>query len=117
MLHSYASARLPTAQGALAKHALGCPSAGGQRITGLSYRVLSRGPERASEYRMAERFVQRLQGRQGSLQWLLAGAVTCARHRRPNPSVKRTPNGGPRSAVSGEAVPPLVALTSNVRRL
>ena len=28
---------------------------------------------------------------------------------RPNPSVKRTVNGGPRSAVSGEAVPPLSA--------
>jgi hypothetical protein len=29
--------------------------------------------------------------------------------RSPNPSVKRTPNGGPCSAVSGEAVPPLSA--------
>ena len=29
--------------------------------------------------------------------------------RSPNPSVKRTPNGGPRSAVSGKAIPPLVS--------
>jgi len=40
---------------------------------------------------------------------LLVGAFTFVSHRRPNPSVKRTVNGGARSAVFGEAVPPLSA--------
>jgi len=58
---------------------------------------------------MAQRSVQRLNGLQRLLLGLLAGAFTCISHRRPNPSVKRTVNGGPRSAVFAEAVPPLSA--------
>jgi len=80
MSHRHAPAKLPSAKGAAAKSAPGCPSA-----------------------------VQRLKGFQRMLPWSLAGAFTFAPHRRPNLSVKRTVNGGPRLAVSGYAMPPLSA--------
>jgi hypothetical protein len=100
---------LPSAAGALAEVASGCPSFGGQRNIGLAHQALSRSSVCASESRMAQRCAQRLKGLQRVLSRSLAGAFTCASHRRPNPSVKRTVNGGPRSAVSGKAVPPLSA--------
>ena len=102
-------ASLPSVTGALAKVASGCPSAGGQRTIGLSHRALSHSSGRASESRMAQRSVQRLKGLQRSLLRSLAGPLAFTSHRRPNPSVKRTVNGGPRSAVFGEAMPPLSA--------
>ena len=102
-------ASLPSVTGALAEVASSCPSAGGQRTIELSHRVLSQSSARASESRMAQRSVQRLKGLQRSLPWSLATPLAFTSHRRPNPSVKRTVNGGPRSAVSGNAVPPLSA--------
>ena len=109
MTHRHAPAKLPSAKGAVANSVSGCPSAGGQRANRLVHRALSQSPARPSESRMAQRPVQRLKGLQRSLQWSLAGACTFASRRRPNPSVKRTSNGGPRSAVSGKVVPPLAA--------
>jgi hypothetical protein len=106
MTHRHAPAKLPSAKDAAAKSASGCPSVGGQRTIGLSHRTLSRRSARPSESRMAQRSVQRLNGLQRVLSWSLAGAFTCISHRRPNPSVKRTVNGGPRSAAFGNAVPP-----------
>ena len=105
----YASASFPSGQGALAESASGCPSAGGQRTIEPSHRALSQSSARASESTMAQRPVQRLKGLQRLLPRSLAGAVAFASHRRPNPSVKRTVNGGPRSAGFGKAVPPLSA--------
>jgi len=105
----YAPARFPRGQGAHAESASGCPSAGGQRTIELSHRALSQSSAGASESRMAQRPVQLLKGLQRLLLRSLAGAFTCTSHRRPNPSVKRTVNGGARSAVSGAAVPPLSA--------
>jgi len=102
-------AMLPNAAGALAEVAPGRPSAGGQRTIRLARRALLRSPERPSESRMAQRSAQRLEGLQCLLPWSLAGAFTFAPHGRPNPSVKRTVNGGPRSAGFGAAVPPLSA--------
>ena len=109
MSHRYASVRSPIAKGAVAAAAPGCPSFGGQRAIRLSHRVLSQSAERASKSCMAQRSVQRLQCHQRSLPWSLVGVFTCAPHRRPNPSVKRTPNSGPRSAVFAQAVPLLAA--------
>jgi hypothetical protein len=56
-------------------------------------------------------FKQRLRlGGQGNLRVRRRSAPSLAVARRsPNPSVKRTVNGGPRSADSGTAVPPLSA--------
>jgi len=105
----YAPATFPSGQGAHAESASGCPSGGGQRTIGLSRRPLSQSLEGAPESRMAQRLVQRLEGLHHSLPWSLAGAFTFVSHRRPNPSVKRTVNGGPRSAGFGKAVPPLSA--------
>jgi len=101
--------KLPSAKGVAATFAACCPSAGGQRNIVLARRVLSRSLVRPSESRMAQRSMQRLKGLQRLLPWSLVGAFTLASHRRPNPSVKRTVNGGPRSAVSGKAMPPLSA--------
>ena len=109
MLHRYASARLPFTEGVVAEVASGCPFVGGQRTNRLSHRTLPQRLARASESRMAQRSVRRLKGLQRSALWSLACAFTVASHRRPNPSVKRTPNSGPRPAVSGAAVPLLVA--------
>ena len=105
----YAAARFPSGQGAHAESAWGCPSAGGQRTIELSHRALSHSSGRASESGMAQRSVQRLKGLQRSWPWSLAGPLAFNSHRRPNPSVKRTVNGEPRSAVFGAAVPPLSA--------
>ena len=85
---------LPIVTGALAEVAPGCPSAGGQRTIGLSHQVLSQSAERASESRMAQRPVQRLNGPQRSLPWSLAGAFAFARHHRPNPAIERTASSG-----------------------
>jgi len=109
MLHRHASARLKVAKGVVANIALGCPSVGGQRTIELSHRTLSQRLVRASESRMAQSLVQRLKGLQRLLPRSLAGSFTFAPQRRPNPSVKRTANGGPHSAVFGNAVPPLSA--------
>jgi hypothetical protein len=109
MTHRHAPAKLPSANRVVAKSAPGCPSAGGQRTIELSHRALSQRSVHPSESRMAQRPGQRLKGVQRSLPWALAEAFAFASHRRPNPSVKRTPNGGPRPAVSGQAVPPLSA--------
>ena len=102
-------ASLPRFPGACAESVSGCPSVGGQRTIGFWHQARSQSPAHASESRMAQCFVQRLKGLQRLLPWSLAGAVAFASHRRPNPSVKRTVNGGPRSAVFGKAVPPLSA--------
>jgi len=102
-------ASLPSAPGAGAESASGCPSAGGQRTIGLLHRALSQSEARTSKARMAQRSVQRLVSLQRSSPWALAGPLAFTSHRRPNPSVKRTSNGGPRSAVSGKAVPPLAS--------
>jgi hypothetical protein len=102
-------AMLPGAAGALAKVASGCPSGGGQRTNELWHRALSQSSARAPESCMAHRHAQRLNGLQRLLPRSLVGGSTFISHRRPNPSVKRTVNGGPRSAVCGEAVPPLSA--------
>jgi len=109
MSHRHAPAKLPIAKGVSATCAPGCPSAGGQRAVWLAHRAPSRRFVGASESRMAQRSVRRLEGLQRLLPWSLAGAFTFVSHRRPNPSVKRTSNGGPRSAVSGKAVPPLAS--------
>ena len=109
MSHRYAPARSLSGQGAYAEVASGCPSAGGQRAIGLSHRALSHSSGRASEFGMAQRSLQRLKGLESSWPWSLAGPLAFTSHRRPNPSVKRTVNGGARSAGFGEAVPPLSA--------
>ena len=101
--------QLPSAKGVAATFLPGCPSAGGQRTVGLSHLTLSQSSARASELRMSQRALQRLKGLKRLLLWSLAGASAFASHRRPNPSVKRTVNGGPRPAVFGAAVPPLSA--------
>jgi hypothetical protein len=90
----------PSATGALAESALCCPSVGGQRTNRLSHQALSQSPARPSQSRMVQRAVQRRKRLQRLLPWSLVGALTFAPHRRPNPSVKRTVNGGPRPAVS-----------------
>ena len=101
MSHRYALARLPVGKGSLAEFASGCPSAGGQRTSCLSHPVLSQRAVRASESRIAQRSMQRLQGLQHlSPRWLVCG-LPFTFHRRSNPSVKRTVNGGRRSAVFG----------------
>ena len=87
-------ASLPIVTGALAEVASGCPSAGGQRTIGLSHQVLSQSPARASESRMAQRFVQRLEGLQRLLPWSLAGAFAFAPHHRPNPAIELTASSG-----------------------
>jgi len=115
MTHRHASAKLPIAKGAAAEVASGCPSAGGQRASQLSHRALSRSSARASEWHMPQHSLQRLEGLRCSSPWSLAAAFTFASHRRPNPSVKRTVNSGPRLLVFGEAVPLLPPLTSYVR--
>ena len=102
-------AMLPSAVGALAESALGCPSAGGQRTMGLAHRALPQRYVGPSESCMAQRSVQRLEGLHHLVARSLAGGFTFASHRRPNPSVKRTVNGGAGLAVSGKAVPPLPA--------
>jgi len=99
--------RLPSAQSVAATFALGCPSVGGQRANRLSHPAPSLSWPPASESRVAQRSAQRLKGLQRLSPWSLAGAFTFPPRRRPNPSVKRTVNGGPRLAVSGNAVPPL----------
>ena len=109
MSNRYAPARFPSGQGAHAESASGCLSAGGQRTIELSHRALPQSPARASEACMVQRPLQRLKGLQRLLLRSLASAFTCNSHRRPNPSVKRTVNGGARSAVFAEAVPPLSA--------
>ena len=109
MSHLHVPARFPSAKGALAESAWGCPSAGGQRTDCVAHRALSQRSVRASESRMAQRPAQRLNGLHCSSRSSLAGVITFASQRRPNPSVKRTVNGGPRSAVFGEAMPPLSA--------
>jgi len=101
--------KLPSAQGIAAESAWGCPSAGGPRTIKLSHRALSQRLVRVSESCVAQSSVQRLKGLQRLLPRSLAGVCTFAPHRRPNLSVKRTPNSGPRSAVFGSAVPLLVA--------
>jgi hypothetical protein len=100
---------LPSAGGALAKVASGCPSAGGQRTNELWHRALSQSSARAPESGMAHRRPQRLKGLQRLLPRSLVGGFTFISHRRPNPSVKRTVNGAARSAAFGAAVPPLSA--------
>jgi hypothetical protein len=101
--------RLPSANGIAAAFTSGCPSAGGQQTIGLSHLALSQSPALASESRMAQRSVQRLERGQRMLPCSLVEAFIFASHRRPNPSVKRTVNGGPRLVVFGVAVPPLSA--------
>jgi len=102
-------ARQASTKRVVATFASGRPSAGGQRTIALSHRALSQHSAPAPESRMAQRSVQRLKGLQRLWPRSLAGVSTFAPHRRPNPSVKRTPNSRPRSAVFGAAVPLLVA--------
>ena len=109
MRERYVFAMLPSAAGALAESASGCPSAGGQRAIRLAHRSLSQRLVRHSKFSMSQRPMQRLEGRQHLVPRSLAGGFTFISHRRPNPSVKRTVNGGPRSAGFGKAVPPLCA--------
>jgi len=109
MSHRHASAKLSIAKGTFAEVVSGCPSAGGQRANRLSHQALCQSSVRPSESCMAQRPVQRLKSLQRLLPWSLAGSFAFASHRRPNPSVKRTPNSGPCPAVSGAAVPLLVA--------
>ena len=109
MRERHVFAMLPIAKGVVASSASCCPSAGGQRTSGLARRVSSQRFVGASESRMAQRSVQRLEGRHRMVVRSLVGAFTCVSYRRPNPSVKRTVNGGPRSAGFVEAVPPLSA--------
>lgn len=94
MSHRHAPARLPSTNGAVAESALGCPSAGGQRTIGLSHQVLSQSSARASESRMAQGSVQRLEGRHSLVARLLVGAFTFASHRRPNPAIELTASSG-----------------------
>ena len=94
MSHRHAPARLPSTSGAVAESALGCPSAGGQRTIGLSHQVLTQSAARASESRMAQGSVQRLEGCHPMVARLLVGAFTFASHRRPNPAIELTASSG-----------------------
>jgi len=87
-------ASLSIVAGALAEVAPGRPSAGGQRTIALSHPVLSQRSARASESRMAQRSVQRLEGLQRSLPWSFAGAFAFAPHHRPNPAIELTASSG-----------------------
>ena len=87
-------ASFPSVTGALAKVVSGCPSAGGQRAVGLSHQVLSQSAARASESRMAQGSVQRLEGRHSLVARLLVGVFTFASHRRPNPAIELTASSG-----------------------
>jgi hypothetical protein len=102
-------AKLLIAKGALAESASGCPSAGSQRTIGPAHRALLQRLVCPSNSGMAQHCVQRLEGRHCMVARSLGGGLVFTSHRRPNPSVKRTVNGGPRSAVSGAAVPPLAS--------
>jgi len=94
MSHRHASTKLPRTKGVTAAFASGCPSAGGRRIIRLARRALSHRLVRASESRMAQRYVQRLEGPQHLLLWSLAGAFTFASLRQPNPAIERTASSG-----------------------
>ena len=89
-------AKLPSAKGAFAKSALGCPSAGGQRANRLVHRALSRGPARALEARMAQRSAQRLEGchRLVAVSRSAARLVSFTQRHRPNPAIELTASSG-----------------------
>jgi hypothetical protein len=105
-----------------ARH-VGCPSFGGQRASGFSPRVkhrwfqwwqqLPQGNTVAATSRVqvphAFKRCLRLAGQVALAARRCSAPRRAIAERSPNPSVKRTVNGGPRSVVSGKAGPPLSA--------